>query len=165
MRYWPILLALLACCAGADALSVGVVPDRLVFSEGAEQASIINPNNATLSYRILSEQFNCEPSQGIIGPQGRADLLCTAMPGAENDIILVETEGEDGSVGLLPAVAIKAEVSGIERKKDAGQEAEESEDEAENPGPLSIIRETEPAGQERAGLFQEMRTEMLTIIL
>ena len=108
-----IFLFLLFPCR-ALALGVGVVPDRIVFDEGEERFTIVNPNNRNIEYNVKSEYISCKPSEGHVSPHSKTQVLCEALEGARSGVILVETKGQNGSVGVFPAVAIKAGLYGVE---------------------------------------------------
>ncbi len=100
------------CAEDAIAIGIGVVPDKLVFDGSVEQAAIINPNNITLEFKIKADDIDCKPSEGKIMPHSKVTIMCDALDNARNGIILFETMSDNGSVGVLPAVAIKTELIG-----------------------------------------------------
>ncbi|MBN1544866.1 hypothetical protein JW898_05400 [Candidatus Woesearchaeota archaeon] len=102
-------------------LAVGIIPDRLVFGGGEETFRILNPNDMEVEFRIDAGNMACVPEEGRIMPKGSTDVRCTAGDNArQEELILVETmlKGKDETVGILPAVAVKAEI-----KENAGGEA------------------------------------------
>ncbi|MBU2561729.1 MAG: hypothetical protein KKD17_05510 [Nanoarchaeota archaeon] len=98
-------------------LAVGIIPDRLVFDGTEETFRILNPNDMEVEFRINAENMACVPEEGEIMSKGSADVRCRAGDDAlQEELILVETmlKGKDKMVGILPAVAVKAEIKGKE---------------------------------------------------
>lgn len=98
------------------ASAIGVVPDRIIFNGTEERLMIVNPNNLSVDFSITADGITCTPSQGKVAAKDRADVVCEATEHALDGVILVEMEGDDKTLGILPAVAIKADVIGNETK-------------------------------------------------
>jgi hypothetical protein len=93
-----------------NALGIGVVPDKLVFDDTEETFKIINPNEITVDFEVISEMIDCKPDFGIINPKSEQEITCNAEKLEGDGIILVETYADEGDgLGVLPAIAIKAE--------------------------------------------------------
>jgi hypothetical protein len=177
MKKIILFLFFIILSSSVDALGIGVVPDRLTFSDGDEKMTIINPNNSSIEFKITNPDFSCAPEEGEIAAKDRAEVMCRALPGAQDGAIVVETKGTDESLGLIPAVAIRADIR--EENEDTGQapasEAMTAEKYQEThkevaDGPLMINEEPvavdkETPEQRQEGIFQEMKAEMITIIL
>jgi hypothetical protein len=112
-----IFLTVIAFSEVVRGLGVGVIPDKLVFDGDEESFRIINPNNADIDFQIISDVIYCTPGKGNISQKSSTEIICIAKEGrVGEEIILVETalKGDDESVGVLPAVALKAEIMGEE---------------------------------------------------
>jgi hypothetical protein len=164
MKKYPLIVFLLLFSLDAAALGIGVVPDRIVFSGGEERALIVNPNNLSIDFRIKGERIECSPSEGSIGAEGKAAVMCKALEGAKDGVILVETsEKGKGGVGVIPAVAIKAEIAGEDAEQGVVQEKK-----GDGGKPLVIEGDKQSGAAAAAAgknLFEEMPAEMITIAL
>lgn len=175
----------------AFALGVAVVPDHLVFDGDEEVFRIINPNNESIMFEAKGNFIDCQPKTGELGAQESKNIRCNAAEGASGEnLILVETKHKDGdSVGVLPAVAIRANIIG----DDIVVEGENNQKEIINnkASPLIIdksVQEADIVGREGEkgkeakgeetekeesgmvrqwtdGIMQDMKTEMITIAL
>jgi hypothetical protein len=150
MRTKIFFILFFALAAHALATGVGVVPDRLVFEGNDKSFRILNPNTAELEFVITSEKISCIPEEGAISAKESAEITCTADENTSgNTQILVETAMVDGgSVSMMPAVAVRAEIVG---KNDDNKEKmpamplvieksdEEIQDGEENPAETSTM--------------------------
>lgn len=147
---------------GVWGLAVGITPDRLVFESQDSQQTfrIVNPNDAAVLFELASEKVACEPQTGKIDKKSSAQVRCIAKPGSVGeDLILVETKPDGGeeSVGVIPAVAVKATIMG---EQDYGEQP------PDKGAPLTIkTTATEPANRMEGEGLSSMKTEIATIIL
>jgi hypothetical protein len=191
MRTIIFFVLFLLFVQGVSALGVAVVPDHLVFDGDEEVFRIINPNNESIVFEVRGNFVDCQPAQGELGAQDSVIITCGAVEGASGEsLILVETMQKNGdSVGVLPAVAVKAEIVGddafVEKKNnqqktikdkasplmidDSVQEADivgrEKVDSEEADGEEAEEEETGVVRQWTEGIMQDMKTEMITIAL
>ncbi|MFC1741365.1 hypothetical protein ACFL3V_02425 [Nanoarchaeota archaeon] len=158
-------------CFTAEALGIGVVPDRLVFDGEEEVFSIVNPNDSDVEFGIKNEFIGCVPAKGKIEAKGKAIIVCTAVdPSSRETHILVETKQKGGQVGVLPAVAIKAEIKGESEAGDVGVEPVHEEKELDFSGPLVIegavgeSNETEDAALDEFSIMKHMKPELVSVV-
>ncbi len=161
----PVLLLILMT-QEALALGVGVVPDRITLDEGAANFKILNPNDAEIEFNVTSK-ISCTPQDGKIDARSEASIHCEAEPQSEEEkeeeLIIVETAQKiDGeTVGLLPAIAIKAYLGENNEHPDDNDKKTESR-------PLEIGKKEE--NQENTDVKTQpneknMTAETMTIIL
>ncbi len=159
MKYFIFLLFFASVSifsVAVDGMGVGIIPDRLEFSGKEEMFRIVNPNKADIGFEIKSDKLLCVPVEGKIIPKNSLNIICTPKDDASGeDIIIVETNllEKGDSIGVLPAVAVKATIYGQEKKENS---------------PL-MINSTSKAAilvQEgwRAG-FDDIKTEIATIVI
>jgi len=146
-----IIAMLLLTVWRACATGVGVVPDKLVFDGDEKNFRIINPNNDLLAFNIESEDVECEPTEGEINPRSDKTITCSAKSQrAGKSKILVETVQEGSNIGMLPAVAIDAEIKG----------------EGEKASPLAIEGDVAAGdSQQKDTTPENMTLEYITIAL
>ena len=150
MRAKIFFILFFAVASTAVATGVGVVPDRLLFDGGEKTFRILNPNTAELEFVITSEKISCVPEEGAIAAKESAEITCTAEDAAPATTqILVETAMIDGgSVSMMPAVAVRAEISGKDEENEEKKQAmplvieksdEKIQDEEENQAETSTM--------------------------
>jgi len=121
------------------AFSIGITPDRLLFDGTEKNFKIINPNDAEIKFDISSKSIDCEPKQGEVAQRSEMKIFCNAIDMTNsNAVIVVETRLDDDEdmIGILPAVAIKAEIKG----KNSSENRQDAEDAQKITG-LSINEE------------------------
>jgi hypothetical protein len=146
---FALFFASLALFQQASATGVGVVPDRLVFDGGEKAFRIVNPNTEELEFVITSANISCVPEEGAIPAKESAEIRCNAEQNAAQETqILVETAMiNGGSVNMMPAVAVKAEIVGKNRENTKAMPLMvdgEPEDPAENTQKASEERTMTP---------------------
>jgi hypothetical protein len=195
MRKTIFFLLLLALSQSASALGVAIVPDHLVFDGGEESFRIINPNNESITFGAKGKFIDCQPEEGELRAKESIDLVCRAAEGAAGEsVILVETmlKNAEESVGVLPAVAVKAEMvgeeyfvgendnhkesipegasqltidRGVQEAGEVGEEAERAEKGKNGEGDEKRGKEGEEKGkEEKGGKNGLMKPEIMTII-
>ncbi len=126
-----IFLAALSISAGRVlGTAVGITPDKLVFDSQEESFTIINPDKESIRFKVKTEGLECRPEEGKTEAEGRTRITCRMTEESlQQSIILVETkpEGEGKRVGVMPAVALKAEVPGGREKETRGEEDTEKD--------------------------------------
>jgi hypothetical protein len=144
------ILLILPAAIGAG---VGVVPGRITpDEEGKAGFTVINPNKETITFSLTEGSFVCEPSKGEIEGGGKSKIGCIASGAATaEETILVETttKGEDGSVGILPAVAVSVTWS------ESGGEYHESSEEYSDEEPKTAAKPVVTTGNAKNNTGEE----------
>jgi len=91
-------------------LQAGVSPSTIYLNPD-DRFYIISSNDAELSFNITAVGISVSPSSGVIKPDSRIKISARkdgADPGMH--FIHVETTSNHGTIGVLPALIVKAEV-------------------------------------------------------
>ncbi|MBW2968271.1 hypothetical protein KY362_07330 [Candidatus Woesearchaeota archaeon] len=150
--------------------AAAAVPDTIFIEEGGQGTfRILNPNSFDVSYSIQNTELTCEPEKGHISAEKEAQIQCTAATdGWSETIIIVNIADKNGaeSIGVIPAVAIRAKREG-EREEDA-QKAPSDQTETKEGAPLTVEKSEETNDDaEELNIIQLLKRygEVGTIIL
>ena len=189
MKKLVLVLLFILFSQSAFALGVAVVPDHLVFEDEAKSFKIINPNKESIMFDAKGESIDCQPAEGELGAQEIITITCTTSEDTPlESLILIETKQKNGdSVGVLPAVAVKAQIVRDGRSVEGKNEQKEMIN--TKASPLKIddsLQEADAAGRKKAegeesdslraaedgselvrqwtaAIMNDMRAEMITI--
>ena len=120
-------------------LGVGVSPDKIVFDRDYKMFSVMNPNEDALEFEIQNEYITCEPDEGLIEAKQSATITCRPSDNTTRTTAIVIETRQSGAqnVGMLPAVAVKAEIiSGDGNRTSA--DGKSNEDKVAEYTPLQI---------------------------
>ncbi len=101
------------------AVGIAVVPDKLEFFENEKTFRIINPNEEDLSFQLNNDYLDCKPKKGIIFAKKQQIISCAVFENQTDFIddfletnIIIESElsSKTNTVGILPAVLVRAKI-------------------------------------------------------